>query len=136
MISAKNLLVPVALASLFADCSNSPGVQQKYTQNMDSLEIKLKEAIRQKIGVCDMNSFVGVLPIINTCSEQDRLALLHANITADSDRQSPDFPKLAEARDVVYWRVSDEPDFTRIKGIYWDEAGRANIFSGRVYPHN
>lgn len=134
MISVKNLFVPALLVSLFAGCSNSPGVQQKYTQDMDSLEIKLKEAIRQKIGVCEMNSFVGVLPIINTCSKQDRLALLHANITADSDRQSPDFPKLAEATDAVYWRVSDEPDFTRIRGIYWDGAGQAKIFSGRVYP--
>ena len=134
MNSARDILIPVLLASLLAGCSDAPGVQQKYTQDMDSLEIKLKEAIRQKISVCGMNDFTGIPPIINTCSEQDRLALLHANIAADSDRQSPDFPKLSEAGNVVYWRVSDEPDYTRIKGIYWDGAGQAHIFSGRVYP--
>jgi len=134
MTGPGNVVVVILLASWSGACTNVSDNQQKKPQDMDSLEIKLKEAIRQNIKPCDLANFVGIPPIINTCSDQHRLALLHADITADTDQKSPDFPRLSEAGDVVYWRVSDEPEYTRIKGIYWDRSGHAKIFRARVYP--
>lgn len=134
MTGSGSIFVVILLASWSGACTGVPDTRQKNLQRMDSLEIKLKEAIRQKIKVCDMGNFIGMAPVINTCSDQDRMALLHANITADSDTKSPGFPKLSETLDVVYWKLSDEPDYTRVKGIYWEKSGEAKIFSARIYP--
>ncbi len=120
------------LAYSFNACVNNAN-PQSMNDSRKSLQSKLINAIRDSITICDIEAFVGQKPIVNTCSDADRLIIQHANIDADINH-SGDFPKLIETKDVTYWLVSHETSYTRVIGIYWPLKGMPKLFHARVYP--
>lgn len=100
---------------------------------MKSLFSKLNDAIRDSIGICEIDQFIGQKSIINTCSENDRMAISGTHFVADNSH-SVDFPDLTEAKEAAYWLLSHESEYTRVIGIYWPKAGKPVIFKARIYP--
>ncbi len=103
--------------------------------NMKEQELidKLEQAIQQNVDVCGMDAFVGIPALINTCRDQDRIMVKHADYGPD-----PTFPDrylpVSGAQDVVYWKTGDVRGQPQIIGIAWNEEQKPAIFRAVVYP--
>jgi hypothetical protein len=104
----------------------------KTMQSNYALVEKLEAAINGKVDVCEIDEVIGIRSLINTCREEDRLVLNHADFGPDPDDEAS-FQELHKAKDVAYWKV-DHPSLAKIVGLCWYEDGTVKLFKAIVFP--
>jgi hypothetical protein len=96
-------------------------------------EAMLAKAVAGGATPATIEAVLGKPALINTTDPRDRMAVQGANIRPDP-RFQPGFPPLAEAENVVYWKVEDTPEDVVVVGVYWLKGGPGVVFRGLIGP--
>jgi hypothetical protein len=123
--------IVVALAAALASCGTPPRRQPEMSQ--DPLEKRLADAVQKGLAPDAVEAWVGQPALINTRRPGDRGALQMADIQPDPSFQAT-LPRLADAQDVVYWKLAETPRDVVVVGIYWLPERPGVVFKGLIGP--
>lgn len=98
-----------------------------------SLETTLARALADGVGPDALEARVGRPAIVNTVRPGDRSVLQSADIRPDPSFQ-PSLPPLADASEVVYWKVDETAQDVILVGVYWLPGQPGVVFRGLLGP--